>query len=325
MKLLTLALVAALASAQTSYYQFAFDQDALAGAPDVGHMNRALAPADRLFVRGGHFTRIGPDLTRNTEDDERIRLFGVNLAFGANFPEEKDAARIAKRLRRLGVNLVRLHHMDTQPDSNPANAGSLLTTGPFPTLNPIAVDRLRKFLDALKAEGIYCNLNLKVGYVFRPAVDGLPPHPAFPAQSKPLHIVHPRMVELQTEYTRKVIDALRLKDDPVLAMVEIENETSLIREWQTSNLDRYLVGEYDNIFTGQWNEFLKARYSSTDVLRADWGASEPDGTSLLTGNWIIEKSSDADGYFEMNTYCKGCGICVKECVTSCIKMVVEES
>jgi len=291
-------LFAALAAAQTSYYQFAFDQDALGGAPDFSHMNRALAAADRLFVRYGHFTRIGPDLKRDTEDDERIRLFGVNLAFGANFPEEQDAARIAKRLRRLGVNLVRLHHMDSQPDSNPSNAGSILTTGPFPTLNPIAVDRLRKFLDALKAEGIYCNLNLKVGYVFRPTLDGLPPHPAMPAQSKPLHIIHPRMVELQTEYTRKVIDALRLKDDPVLAMVEIENETSLVREWQSSNLDRHLVGEYDTVFSEQWNAFLKAKYASTGALREAWGASEPDGPSLLTGNWIIEKSSDADGYFE---------------------------
>ena len=52
-------------------------------------MNRALAPADRLFVRYGHFTRIGPDLKRDTDDDERVRLFGVNLAFGANFPESR--------------------------------------------------------------------------------------------------------------------------------------------------------------------------------------------------------------------------------------------
>ncbi|MBI4878028.1 MAG: hypothetical protein HY822_25650 [Acidobacteria bacterium] len=291
-------LLAAAAAAQTAHYQFAFDQDALSGAPDLSHLNRALAAADRLFIRNGHFTRVGEDLVRNTEDDERIRLFGVNLAFGANFPEEKDAVRIARRLRRLGVNLVRLHHMDTQPDSSAANAGSILTTGPFPSLNPIAVSRLRTFLDALKAEGVYCNLNLKVGYVFRPAVDGVPPHPAFPTQSKPLHIIHPRMVELQTEFTRKVIDALRLRDDPVLAMAEIENEASLVREWQSSNLDRNLAGDYRSIFTDQWNAFLKAKYSSTDELRAAWGASEPDGPSMLTGNWIIERSSDANGTLE---------------------------
>jgi hypothetical protein len=68
-----------------------------------------------------------------------VRFFGANLAFGASFPEPQDAARIAKRLRRLGVNLVRLHHMDTSPDSNPETARSILTTGPYPTLNPVAV------------------------------------------------------------------------------------------------------------------------------------------------------------------------------------------
>jgi Pyruvate/2-oxoacid:ferredoxin oxidoreductase delta subunit len=26
----------------------------------------------------------------------------------------------------------------------------------------------------------------------------------------------------------------------------------------------------------------------------------------------------------MNDYCKGCGICAKECVTGCIKMAPEE-
>jgi hypothetical protein len=36
-----------------------------------------------------------------------VRFFGVNLAFGASFPRPQDAARVAKRLRRLGVNLVR--------------------------------------------------------------------------------------------------------------------------------------------------------------------------------------------------------------------------
>jgi pyruvate ferredoxin oxidoreductase delta subunit len=34
-------------------------------------------------------------------------------------------------------------------------------------------------------------------------------------------------------------------------------------------------------------------------------------------------SEEPDGYFEMNDYCKGCGICAKECVTGCIKMLPE--
>ena len=251
-----LALVPAIA--QQSFYQVSIDQDKLGGAADFSFLNHPLTPADRLFVRDGHFYRVGADLKPNTSDDQRVRLFGVNLAFGANFPEESDAPRIAKRLRRLGVNLVRCHHMDSSPDRDPANANSLLTADPYPTLNPISVVRLRRFLDALAAEGIYINLNLHVGYQFRPAVDRVPALDEFPKQSKPLHIFYPRMVDLQLDYTRKVIRALKLKDDPVLAMVEIDNESSLLESWQRGNLDKYAHGDYAAELEKQWRAFPRA-------------------------------------------------------------------
>jgi hypothetical protein len=138
-------------------YPFSFDQDNLRGAPDFSYLNEPLTPASRVFVRDGHFFTVGPDLAPNTADDRRIRFFGVNLAFGANFPTQADAARIARRLRRLGVNLVRFHHMDSQldPASNPSTANGILTDGPYPTFNEISVERLREFLTALTAEGIY--------------------------------------------------------------------------------------------------------------------------------------------------------------------------
>ncbi len=212
-------------------YRVSIDQDRLAGAPDFSFLNQPLAPEHRISVKDGRFVdALG----------RRVRFWGVNLAFGANFPEPADAARLARRLRRLGVNLVRLHHMDTSPDSVPANARSILTTGPYPTLNPVAVERLRVLLDALREEGIYVNLNLHVGYTFRPGVD---PIPAFdfpiPNQSKPVHILDSRMIDLQCEFARRVIEALRLRDDPVLAMVEINNESSMLYSFQTGALKKY--------------------------------------------------------------------------------------
>lgn len=186
------------ALAQATYYEFAVEQDRLGPDVDFSFLNRPLQPADRVFVEGAEFRTVGEDLAPRTADDQPIRFFGVNLAFGGNFPEERDAGRIARRLRRLGVNIVRLHHLDTSPDARPETSRSILTTGPYPTFNPATAARLRRFLDALAAEGIYINLNLKVGYLFRPEVDGVPA-PAggtMPAQSKPPHIFHPRMVEL---------------------------------------------------------------------------------------------------------------------------------
>ncbi len=283
---ITLLLFVLPALAQDRLYQFSVDQDRLSGAVDFSFLNRPLEASDRVFIRDGHFYRVGADLKPNTSDDERVRLFGANTVFGANFPEEADARRIARRLRRLGINLVRLHHMDTSPDREPKDARSILTTDPYPALNPISVPRLRNFLDALKAEGIYVNVNLHVGYVFRPSVDGVPELPGglrIPEHSKPLHIFYPRMVDLQVEFTRKVLQALSLKDDPVLAMVEINNESSLVDSWQRGNLDRYALGEYQAELQRQWNQFLRLRYQSSEALREAWGEI-PSGHALETGD-----------------------------------------
>jgi hypothetical protein len=74
-----------------------------------------------------------------------------------------------------------------EPSSNPSNAGSTLLDGPYPAFNETALQRLRDFLAALSAEGVYANLNLHVGYTFRPAMDGVPSRVTIPTQSKPLH------------------------------------------------------------------------------------------------------------------------------------------
>jgi hypothetical protein len=258
MRFLAVCLLAALpCAAQQSFYPFAVDQDRLSGAPDFSFLNQPITAKDRVVVRNGRFVRAA--------DGSLVRFFGVNLAFGANFPEPQDAARVAKRLRRLGVNLVRLHHMDSSPDSNPETARSILTTSPYPTFNPVAVGRLRGLLDALKAEGIYADLNLHVGYTFRSDVDQVPAFPdgaPLPNQSKPLHIFYPRMVDLQLQYTHDLIAALKLKGDPVLAVVEIDNETSLLQAWGSRLLDKAIVGDYRMEWLRQWREFRK---SATDA------------------------------------------------------------
>jgi hypothetical protein len=280
-------------------YKFGIDQDNLQGAADFSFLNHTLTPADKVFVKNGHFYTVGADLTPFTDDDQRIRFFGVNLAFGANFPTQEDSVRIAKRLRRLGVNLVRLHHMDSiqDPVSRPSDANGILTTGPYPSFNEISVQRLRDFLTALSAEGVYADLNLHVGYQFRPAVDQVPSLGGLPMpeQGKPLHIFFPRMVELQQQFTQQLIEKLRLKDDPVLGVVEINNESSLMQAWQWGQLDPVLVGDYRAALQQQWNAWLAGKYADTTALKAAWGTGSADGDNLLSGNWTLEQGHGKTG------------------------------
>jgi len=80
--------------------------------------------------------------------------------------------------------------MDSSPDpiSAQSNANSTLTTAPYPSFNEVSVARLRAFLTTLLERGIYADLNLHVGYQFRPSIDQVPALPgnqSIPAKASP--------------------------------------------------------------------------------------------------------------------------------------------
>ncbi len=294
-------LVAALpvvAGGAPEYDPFAVDQDHLQGAPDFGFLNAPLTAADRVVARDGHFYRVGDDLQPGTADDSRVRFFGVNLVAGANFPTVEDAGRLARRLRHLGLNLVRLHSLDGLPGPDPEHPESLLSDGPYPSLNPIAVVRLRQLIDALGSEGLYVAIDLHASYPFQPAIDGLPglaDGAAWPDAGKPLNSFYPRVLDLQDSYVRAVFDALHMRDDPSLAMVEVSNEGSLLWAWQTRQLDRLVVGPYRAELQSQWDAFLRQQYGDTATTSAAWGGATGPGPELLPSRWI------ADGRVDMQS------------------------
>lgn len=75
-------------------------------SPSVTNMSALLdKPAGKagfLVVKDGHFFA----------GEKRIRFFGVNTVFGANFPTHEDATKIAARMAKFGINCVRFTHMD---------------------------------------------------------------------------------------------------------------------------------------------------------------------------------------------------------------------
>ncbi len=48
------------------------------------------------------------------EDGTEARFWGTNFNSGANFPPLECSEKIAKRLSKIGINIVRLHQMDAE-------------------------------------------------------------------------------------------------------------------------------------------------------------------------------------------------------------------
>lgn len=266
--------MSAATAAPAGWFGFEMNPAALSGAPDVSALNRPLDAASRIVVRDGHFHRVGADGQPGTGDDTRVRFFGVNLTFGANFPDSIEAATLARQLRKLGFNAVRLHHLDSLPSDYPDAPISILTTGPFPTFSPTAVARLRGLIEALAREGIYVNLNLHVGYRFRPRVDGLPALDGgadMPPLTAPIHVYDPRLIAMQEDYARRLIQALGLKDNPALAMVELNNESSLLAAWLGPDWLAAIPSAYAPELRKQWRAWLMQRHGSLAQACAAWG------------------------------------------------------
>ena len=239
---------------------------------------------------------------------ERIRFFGVDLSFSANLPTHADAEKVAARLAKFGINIVRFHIMDMRHFPEGILARDAANTR---DLDPEALDRLDYFTSQLNRNGIYVNLCL---LNYRPfnAADGLPPE-IEQAGSGPFqrrHVVgffNKQVLELQKEYARNLLthrnayEGRTYTEDPAVAFVEINNENGLIHAWLKKDVD-----ELPEIFRaelrGQWNQWLRTHYGSAEKLRQAWSVGEqPLGAELLANGdfarqldgWTVERHEKA--------------------------------
>lgn len=238
----------------------------------------------------------------------RLRIWGVNLCFGANFPSHEDADRVAAHLAKLGVNGVRMHHHDTTV--SPSGIWGPIVNGRR-TLDPLMLDRQDYLLDQLHRHGIYANLNLHVGRTFTTAegfvTEGLPDAVRY---SKYLIYFEPRMRVLFKDFCREYLlhtnkyRGLTRAADPGIALIELSNENSFSK--LGPDIAARLPEPYRAEFKRQWNTWLARCYASNDELRKAWGATvEPVGSYVVEpaswqqnlGGWRLHQSAE----FPVNT------------------------
>lgn len=167
------------------------------------------------------------------EDGTPGRFWGTNFNSGANFPEHEHSRKVARRLAKIGVNIVRFHQLDGewstpnifQFTKGPCHNDTL-------SLDPESMDRLDYLVDCLKKEGIYVYLDMLTYRQFKPG-DGVAQTDKLGQAARPYSNFDPKLIELQKKFNEDLWNhynpytKLAYKDDPVFVLTEIVNENDL--------------------------------------------------------------------------------------------------
>lgn len=253
---------------------------------------------DRFRPNDGHF---------RDDKGRRVRFLGVNFTFGANFTDKESAQKVAARMHKFGINVVRLHHMDY------FHAPAGIFDRRFKDtqhLDREQLDRLDYLIYQFKQHGIYTNINLHVSREFN-AADGLPQTERLPERGKIVNYFMPRMIELQKKYARDLLThrnpytQTRYIEEPAIAFIELTNENTLLGAAWNGTLDN-LPRPYQDELRKQWNAWLTERYHNMDALRRAWKATAAErGANLLrpmeaasVAPWVLENHQGARGMAE---------------------------
>ena len=260
-------------------FPFVFSYDTTPPVADMSHL--LVAPAGkngRIRVENGRFV----------DDAGPVRLNGMNLTGPANFPSHDEAVRLADRFARFGVNCIRLHYFDADYGTFmlPKEQG-IIAHDPATQrrLDPERRDRMDFLVAEFKKRGIYANVNLHVARDLD-ARDGVAPGTDW--ANKGVDQFDTRIIELEKEYARDLLShvnpytGLSYLDDPVVALVELNNEDALWRKYRQGHLDA-IAEPYASEFRGLWNAWLVRNRGAECVV---------DGKSAAAGEVPIVGTKD---------------------------------
>lgn len=269
---------------------------------DVSFLNAKPAGVHGFVIaKNGHFVE--------TSTGSRLRFLGTNFAAKDAFPSHTDAEKVAARIAKLGINLVRLHHMDNSDWGQDASIWDY-SVKDRQHLSAVQLDKLDYLIAQLKKNGVYVNLNLHVSRTFS-AADGFPASVSQIPTSfdKRVDEFDPRMIQLQKSYAHDLLTHvnpythLSYTADPAVAIVEINNENSLVGDpWAVlgAGLD-LLPDPFRGELAGFWNAWLSKKYGTDAKLQAAWTAGmTPNGPGLLSAAsmWTIEHQGTSQAVLE---------------------------
>ena len=238
--------------------------DAAASATDFSRLLTTPAGSNGFVqVKDGHFFT----------GQQRLRFWGMNVCFGANFPTHEEADKVAPHLAKLGCNAIRFHHMDMQDAPN----GIWQTNEDGSReLSAEQVDRLDYFLARLHENGIYANINLHVSRTLTEP-EGYPQLKNgqwWAGANKWVTYYDPDIQSELKQYCRDLLDhtnpyrKLKRTEDPGIALIEMLNENFF--SVKGTALLKHLPDRFVESYRVKWNQWLQTKYADHESLASAW-------------------------------------------------------
>lgn len=203
-------------------------------------------------------------------DGSRARFWGVNLYTRNALPPKELADRYAAGLAAMGVNLVRMHHIDL-------DRGVLLNPRRGepgqPTFDEAALDRLDFFVSRLFAHGVHLFLEFATQRRLT-AADGAGGPGGAPDGHKLLPMFLPDWEAAYLAHARGVWGRVNpytgrsYAEDPGVVVVELSNEHSLLASWGGGI--ESLPTEHRARLEARFTSWLAGRYADDAALAAAW-------------------------------------------------------
>lgn len=219
------------------------------------------------------------------EDGSPAKFFGINACSFIRPHDEID--RMLDLFARMGVNVVRLHHM------NPIWANPNIYNPYVERLElwDWAMERVDYFIAEAKKRGIYTYIDMADHHPFR-RDDGANLSDLSNGASVELFYVPEMMEKFKAHMKewllrRNIHTGLRYCDDPAVAFVELTNENCMSNMIRLGRKPK--EGRDRKLFEELWIKFLKERHGDDAKLKEAWTDGEGncalrEGESLAKGN-----------------------------------------
>ena len=232
------------------------------------------------------------------EDGTKVKFWGTNFNGAGCFPEHDYAKKLAKRLAKIGINIVRMHQLDSEwhtPNIFSFTKGKRVTEA---HLDPESIDRLDFLIKCLKDEGIYVYMDMFTYRRFR-SDEGVEKARVIGDAAKPYACFNRRLIDLQKEFStefwthKNPYTDLKYCDDPVIVLAEIANENELFFKSEAFDYEE----PYKSDFIARFDAWLKSKGILRDL--SDLKVSSATDDQLLDFKLDLQKAYFKEMYDHM--------------------------